>query len=81
MILELDDTIIRQTGLSPNELRLELALQLYQDQKISLGQGGALSGLGVIYFQRELGKRQITLHYDQHDLADDIDTLKRHGQL
>lgn len=81
MVIELDDTIINSTGLSPDDLKLELALQLYQDRKISLGQGGQLSGLGSVQFQRELGKRQITLNYDLMDLADDIDFLKKQGRL
>ena len=81
MVIELDDSIIKSTGLSPDDLKLELALQLYQDRKISLGQGGQLSGLGSVQFQRELGKRQITLNYDLMDLADDIDSLKKQGRL
>ncbi len=81
MHLELDDTIIKSTGLTDDDLKLELALQLYQNRKLSLGQGGRLSGLGAVRFQWELGKRQITLNYDLDDLAEDIKTLKKQGQL
>lgn len=74
MHLELDDTVIKNIGLTDDYLKLELALQLYQDRKLSLGQGGRLSGLGTVQFQQELGKRQITLNYDLSDLNEDIET-------
>ena len=81
MQLELDDTVINSTGLTSDDLKLNLALQLYRDRKLSLGQSGRLSGLGAVRFQWELGKRQITLNYDLEDLADDIATLKKQGRL
>lgn len=80
MLLELDDTIIDRTGLTPDELRLELALQLYRDEKISMGQGGRLSGLGVIRFQQELGKRRIYIHFTEEELQHDIDALEHYRQ-
>lgn len=75
MQLELDDAVIKSTGLTDDDLKLKLALLLYQDRKVSLGQGGRLSGLGTVQFQQELGKRQITLNYDLSDLNEDIETL------
>lgn len=77
MLLELDDTVIDRTGLTPDELRLELALRLYQDEKISMGQGGRLSGLGVIRFQQELGKRQIYVNFGVDDFREDVETLRQ----
>ena len=75
MQIELDDAVINSTGLTDDDLKLKLALLLYQDRKLSLGQGGRLSGLGTVQFQQELGKRQITLNYDLSDLNEDIETL------
>ena len=77
MQLELDDAVIRSTGLTDDDLKLKLALLLYQDRKLSLGQVGRLSGLGTVQFQQELGKRQITLNYDLSDLNEDIETLDK----
>ena len=59
MLLELDDMVIKSTGLSDQELRIELAVQLYEDGKITVGQGGAMTGLGHVKFQHELGEREI----------------------
>ena len=59
MLLELDDMVIKRTGLSDQELRIELAVRLYEDGKITVGQGGTMTGLGHVKFQHELGEREI----------------------
>ncbi|MCE6990215.1 UPF0175 family protein [Dyadobacter sp. CY323] len=75
MLLELDDQIVQSTGLTPEELRIELAVQLYEQGKITVGQGGRMTGMGSIRFQRELGKREIVSSYDKEDLDSDLNTL------
>ena len=75
MLLELDDQIVQSTGLTPEELRIELAVQLYEQGKITVGQGGRMTGMGSIRFQRELGKREIVSSYDRDDLDSDLNTL------
>lgn len=77
MLLELDDNVINSTGLSDQELRVELAVRLYEDGKITVGQGGTMTGLGSIRFQKELGKRKIAWHYDVEDYEADLETLRR----
>lgn len=76
MLLELDDNVIKSTGLTEQELRIELAVRLYEDGKITVGQGGTMTGLGHVKFQRELGKREILWQFDIEDLHTDLETLK-----
>lgn len=76
MLLELDDNVIKSTGLSDQELRIELAVRLYEDGKITVGQGGRMTGLGHVKFQHELGKREIPWQFDIEDLHADLETLK-----
>ncbi|WP_353717928.1 UPF0175 family protein [Dyadobacter sp. 676] len=77
MLLELNDNVIKSTGLSEHELRVELAVRLYEDGKITIGQGGTMTGLGSIRFQKELGKRKIAWHYDIEDFEADLETLRK----
>jgi predicted HTH domain antitoxin len=77
MLLELDDQIIQSTGLSQEQLRVELAIQLYEQGKITVGQGGRMTGMGSIKFQHELGKRQVASAYDKDDLDSDLQTLSK----
>lgn len=77
MLLELNDKVINSTGLTDDELRIELAVRLYEDGKITVGQGGTMTGLGSIRFQQELGKRKIAWHYDIEDFEADLETLRK----
>lgn len=77
MLLELNDNVIKSTGLSEQELRIELAVRLYEDGKTTVGQGGTMTGLGSIRFQQELGKREIAWHYDIEDFEADLETLRK----
>lgn len=61
--------------LQEEELRLELALYLFQSNRISLGKASALSGLHQFDFQKILASRKIPIHYDAEDFKDDINTL------
>ena len=76
MLLELNDKVINSTGLTDDELRIELAVRLYEDGKITVGQGGTMTGLGHVKFQHELGKREIPWQFDVEDLHADLETLK-----
>jgi len=56
---------------TPEDIRLHLALGLFLDRRVTLGQGALVAGLSQSEFLRELGKRRIPIHYDEADaLAD-----------
>ena len=75
MLLELDDQIVQSTGMSPEELRIELAIQLYKEDRITVGQGGRMTGMGSVKFQQELGKRKVISSFSNVDLQADLKTL------
>ena len=72
MMIEIPDTAIQETPLSPSELRLELAIWLYIKKRLTLGQARKLAGFTVIDFQKALAERGLYLNFDQEDLANDI---------
>jgi predicted HTH domain antitoxin len=67
--------------MSEDELKLEIAIMLYKQQKISSGQARTWTGLTVIEFQHELAKRRLGLNYDIEDLHADIDTRRTLGLM
>ncbi|HFQ95501.1 MAG TPA: UPF0175 family protein [Anaerolineae bacterium] len=71
--------VLRASGLSPQELLIELAVHLFAEGLISLGVAKTLAGLPMANFMRVLGKRGIPMHYDVEDLEEDIRTLKALG--
>jgi predicted HTH domain antitoxin len=66
-----------ESRLSPADAALHLALGLYLDHRVTLGQGAAVAGISTSAFLLELGKRKIPVHYDMEDVVADIDTVAR----
>ncbi len=75
MQLEIPDEISQFTGLTDNELKLRLAIQLFEEEKITLSRASQLAGIHQILFQRELAKRNIPIHYDVLDFKRDLLTI------
>lgn len=75
MVLELDDEVLRTTGLTPEELRLELAVALYASGKLTQAQARRLTTLPRLAFEQELGKRKLWPNYTEDDLHDDLARL------
>lgn len=77
MIIEISDKILHKTGLTPEEIRLRLAILLFQEERMTLVQASKLAGLHQIQFQKELAKRDIPIHYGMKELQRDMETIKR----
>ena len=79
MQVEILDAAITGTGLTEDQVRIEVAVALYRDRKVSMGRAALLAGLARIPFQRELAKRGITVDYEVEDLHADLATLRSLG--
>ena len=75
------EELARETGLTEEELRLELAVRLFELERLTLGQASRLAGLSQFSFQGVLGQRRISVHYDEHDFQEDVETLRELGRL
>ena len=75
MIIEIADRIIRQSGLSAEEILLKVAVLLFQEEKLTLGQASKLAGLHQYEFQKELAARNIPVHYGEEDYRRDLHTI------
>ena len=76
MSIVIADEIIQSTRLTAAELIQELALALFQREKLTLGQASRLAGISQWQFQQLLGSRDIPIHYDVADFEDDLRTLE-----
>lgn len=81
MSLVISDEIVKASGLSEEELLLELVLLLFQQDKISLGKAAELLEISQIRFQRLISDRGICVHYDVAELQEDIQHLTAKGLL
>ena len=68
-------------GLSEQEIKQELALSLYQQEKVSLARAAALAGMTRIEFQQLLASRELPIHYDADMVSEDIHNLQKLGRL
>ncbi|HHP7243879.1 MAG TPA: UPF0175 family protein [Elainellaceae cyanobacterium] len=69
-----DDIQVTET-----DLRQELAVALFQQEKITLGTASQIAGIHQIEFQRLIASRGICVHYDVEDLEQDLSSLRQDG--
>jgi len=76
MSIVIPDEIIQATRLTAAELQQELAIALFQREKLTLGQASRLAGMNQWQFQQLLGSRDIPVHYGVADFEADLRTLE-----
>ena len=81
MSVVISDEILQATHLTEIEFLQEIAVLLYQKQKLSLGKASKLARMGRIQFQMLLASRQIPINYGIEDFEADLTTLRKLGHL
>ncbi len=74
MILHLPDHLLRQY--SEADIRLEVALALFQREMMTLAMASEWAGLTRLEFQQELRQREIPLHIDIEDVSREWTSVK-----
>jgi predicted HTH domain antitoxin len=77
MLIELPDTDIESLHLTPEQVRLELAVGLYAGREVTLGRAARIAGMSYTGFMQEVGKRGICISYTEQDALDDIRQLRQ----
>jgi len=81
MNLVIPDDILAASDLTEEDLKLELAIVLYQRAKISAGKACEWLGMNLIEFRGILSDRDVPINYALSDLQDDVETLRSLGRL
>lgn len=66
---------------SESDLRIELAIALFQQERITLGTASQIAGMHQMEFQQLIGSRGICVHYDVEEFEEDIQNLRNRGWL
>lgn len=77
MSITIPDEILTSTGLTEAEIRRELAVALFQVERLTLAQAAKLAHQTQLEFQKVLASRRIPIHYGAEELSDDLQTLRR----
>ena len=73
----IEHELLEATRMSESEIRLELAIVLYQLEKFTLGQAARLAVLSQSRMRHALPARGIGPHYGADDFERDLDMLQR----
>ena len=76
MAVVIPDELLDATRMTPAELMQEIAVMLYQREKLTLAQASKVAGMNRQQFQFLLASRQISVHYDVADFQADLQTLR-----
>lgn len=75
MTLTIPNNIAAQV--SPEAAALCFAIGLFASEEVTLSQAAEVAGLSQPAFLRELGKRQIPIHYGVDEFNADLKTIDR----
>ncbi|HEX6122985.1 MAG TPA: UPF0175 family protein [Ktedonobacterales bacterium] len=80
MSLLISDDLLRSIHMSADELRREIAVMLFQQERLTLGQASQLAGVTQFAFQGILAERQIPIHYGVAEFEEDMQTLREQSE-
>jgi len=81
MPVTIPDEVLAAAHMSEPELKRELALTLFQRERLTLAQASRLAEMDQLTFQALLADRQIPIHYGVEEFREDIRTLHELGRL
>ena len=80
-ILEVPQDILDSARLTITELKVEMAVYLYSQGRLSMGKARELAGMALWEFRQLIASRGISPHYENTDLDEDVETLRKMERL
>jgi len=80
MPIIIPDEIFEDSDITVEEIRLDVAISMYQRGRVSLGKAAQIAGMNRWEFQRILAERKIPLNYSVSDLEKDYQTIINMGK-
>jgi predicted HTH domain antitoxin len=76
MPVTISDEVLKAAHITEPELNQELALVLFQQERLTLAQASRLAGLGQLAFQALMAERRIPIHYGVTEFREDLRALR-----
>ncbi len=80
MPVTISDEVLIAAHLTEPQIRQELALALFQQERLTLAQASRLAETSQLEFQALLAERQIPIHYGVEEFREDLRTLRQMGR-
>lgn len=81
MSVVVPDEILTVTCMTEAEMLQEIAVMLFQREKLTLAQASRFAGMHRVAFQHLLASRHVPVHYGVEDFEQDIQNLREMGRL
>jgi len=81
MAVTIDDALLKAANLDEYEFKLEIAIALFAQGRMTLAQASRFVGMSYMDFQALLSDREICVHYDFDDFRQDIQTLEQLSRI
>ena len=81
MPVTISDEVLKAAHITEPELKQELALALFQQERLTLAQASRLAGLGQLAFQALMAERRIPIHYGVAEFREDLQALRLTDRL
>ncbi|MSP14841.1 MAG: UPF0175 family protein [Chloroflexi bacterium] len=78
-VIEVPQDILDSARLTIPELKIEVAVHLYEQGRLSVGRARELASISLGEFRHLLASRRISPHYDETDWDEDVATLRKIG--
>ena len=81
MPVTIPDDVLSAARLTEQQLKQELALTLFREERLTLAQASRLAETSQLAFQSLLAERKIPIHYGVDEFREDLQTihsLERH---
>lgn len=76
MPVTIPDEVLSAAHLTGLELKQELAVVLFQKERLTLSQASRLAEVSQLEFQALLAERQVPIHYGIEEFREDLQTLE-----
>jgi predicted HTH domain antitoxin len=77
MTIEIPDAVVGRAQLSRQDILLSIAILLFAEEKVTLGQAAQIAGMPQFLFQKELANRKIPIHYGAEEYQRDLETISK----
>lgn len=81
MPVTIPDEFLEAAHLSGPEIKREIAVALFQQERLTQGQASRLAEISQQAFQRILAERRIPIHYRVEEFHQDLHTLRELGRI
>jgi predicted HTH domain antitoxin len=80
MSVIISDEVLTSTRMKEGEIKQEIAIMLFQKEKLTLAQASRLTEIHSVAFQHLLASRHIPMHYGVEDLEQDLNNFQALGE-